>query len=916
MQDYIYSVIGLIAIVIQLILNFNVMFNPDPASIQKALVKYRFLMLSIFAYYITHSLWGIFAGLNWIPALFVNTTLYFVAMASAILCYYRYIVEYLGIKSHLARFFNFFGYSFFVFENVFLIINFFHPCFFWFDENDAYIAGPIRYASLWIQVVMFAFSSIVTFAEALKTKGVEKRRHLAIFFFSLIMLTAILFQEKFPLLPIYAIGCLLGSIVLHVYVVSNELDEYRKMLLTEKNKLEDFSDQLSNYKRAVLSDALISFEVNLSKDELYYGVWKDDFGNEIFLKDIIGLEIPCSYDEYIKICNKQYVTGIDSQSFSANNDSTYLLNSFKSGISEITFDYEAISLSGKLSWLRRSICMTQNKSGDIIAFTSVKNITAYIEQTKLEESYIRALATEYESIAVVSLAPNKEDDKVILHSRISENIAGLVDKETINEIQYGKKLQNLTKFVHPNDKEQFIKSTQRDVVLKSFADNKTHTVDFRIMQGDDSYLYFQLLFIPLKDDSEHTIRLIACMRNTDEEIRKELGVRQELEAAKIAAEDASQAKSTFLFNMSHDIRTPMNAIIGFTEMAEKYIDEKPRVLESLQKVKLSGNHLLSLINDVLDMSRIESNTVTLTEEPICLDTAKDYLYSILYGSAAAKNISFTSTLDFSVVHHWFYADRLRVIRIFTNIVSNSVKYTNPGGSISLLAEELPCQREGYVHYRYTIADTGIGMSKEYLEHVFEPFSRAESATKSGITGTGLGMAITKSLVELMGGTITIESELGVGTTVRFEFEHRIAEPVDIKPTLQDLPKINLAGKKILLVEDNELNREIASDILEDEGVIIDTAEDGDIAIEKMKSATEDQYDLILMDVQMPHVNGYEATKAIRNLPSSFAANIPIIAMTANAFDEDKKNAFEAGMNAHISKPIIVADLINTISEFL
>ena len=360
----------------------------------------------------------------------------------------------------------------------------------------------------------------------------------------------------------------------------------------------------------------------------------------------------------------------------------------------------------------------------------------------------------------------------------------------------------------------------------------------------------------------------------------------------------------------------MNAIIGFTEMAEKYIDEKPRVLESLQKVKLSGNHLLSLINDVLDMSRIESNTVTLTEEPICLDTAKDNLYNILYGSAAVKNISFTSTLDSSVVHHWFYADRLRVMRIFTNIVSNSVKYTNPGGSISLLAEELPCQREGYVHYRYTIADTGIGMSKEYLEHVFEPFSRAESATKSGITGTGLGMAITKSLVELMGGTITIESELGVGTTVRFEFEHRIAEPVDIKSALQDLPKINLAGKMILLVEDNELNREIASDILEGEGVIIDTAEDGDIAIDKMKNATEGQYDLILMDVQMPRVNGYEATKAIRNLPSSFAANIPIIAMTANAFDEDKKNAFEAGMNAHIAKPIIVADLINTISEFL
>ena len=313
------------------------------------------------------------------------------------------------------------------------------------------------------------------------------------------------------------------------------------------------------------------------------------------------------------------------------------------------------------------------------------------------------------------------------------------------------------------------------------------------------------------------------------------------------------------------------------------------------------------------MSRAESGTVKIEEEPVCLDTAKDNIYSMLNGNAEAKNILFTSEIDDSVVHHWMYADRLHMIRVLTNIISNSIKYTNPGGKLHLLAEELPCEKEGYARYRYTVSDTGIGMSKEYLAHVFEPFSRADSATKSGVVGTGLGMAITKSLTELMGGTITIESELGTGTTVVLVFENRIAEPVSPLDSIPENVSFELKGKKILLVEDNELNREIATEILEEEGIIVDTAEDGDIAVEKMQNAAVGQYDLILMDIQMPKMNGYDATKAIRDLPDPYASSIPIIAMTANAFAEDKENAIAAGMNGHIAKPIDVPGLLNTLA---
>ena len=714
------------------------------------------------------------------------------------------------------------------------------------------------------------------------------------------------------ILLVFLMVSLGGIYFLISFLTKREKEKEQKYI----SELQDYADQLSSYKRAILSDALISLEVNLDRDELTYGVWKDDNGKEVPLSEIIGLETPCSYDRYIRQWNEQFVKKNIASDFSGSTDRKHLLEAFRKGLTEVTFDYEAKTISGRNAWLRRNISMTQNQEGNVIAYTSVKDITALVSQNKKEEEFVRALATEYDSIAVVAFSKNKYDDKVTLHSRTSEKIATLVDEETVNETRYSEKLGSLEKFVHPDDRETFHANTRRERILESFAENRPHTVDFRIMKPDSSYIYYQIRFVPLKDDEGNVTGMISCLRDIDDEIKKEFGVRQELENAMIAAEAANRAKSSFLFNMSHDIRTPMNAIIGFTDIAEKHIGDTERVKESLGKVKMSSEHLLSLINDVLDMSRIESGQVKLEEEQVFIDTAKDNLYSILAGSAEAKNIRLTFTLSPSVKHHWIYADRLRLMRILTNIVSNSVKYTNPGGKIDLLAEELPCEKEGVARYRYTVADTGIGMSREYLEHIFEPFTRAETATKSGVVGTGLGMAITKSLVELMGGTIEIESAPGVGTTVRIEFENRISEAVDPKEELENTASVDLSGKKILLVEDNELNREIATEILEEEGILIDTAEDGDIAVEKMKTAKPGQYDLILMDIQMPRMNGYEATRAIRNLPDPYASGIPIVAMTANAFDEDKQNAAAAGMNGHIAKPIDIPKLLNTLSEIL
>ena len=694
------------------------------------------------------------------------------------------------------------------------------------------------------------------------------------------------------------------------YLIKSEKAGRQKYI----DELTAITDQLTSYKRAVLSDALISFEANLTKNQLYYGVWKDDNGAEVPLSEIIGLDLPCSYDEYIRTWNSRFVKNVSTDSFSDSTDREHLLRVFENGDTEITFDYEAKTISGRSTWLRRSICMTPNQNGEVIAYTSVKDISALIEQKKREEAYVRALATEYDSITVVTVTENKYEDKVSIHSRLSGAIASIVGSDVANEENFKKKVDGFVKYLHPHDRDRFGKEAARERILESFAENKTHIVDFRVMRPDQSYVYYQMRFVPLKDDSGRISGMIACLRDIDNEIRREFGIRQELENAKIAAEAANRAKSSFLFNMSHDIRTPMNAIIGFTEIAQKHIDDKERVKESLEKVKLSGKHLLSLINDVLDMSRVESGKVKIEEEPLCIDIAKDELYSLLAGSAADKDIVLTSDIDESVTHHWIYVDRLCLMRVLQNIVSNSIKYTNPGGKINILAEELPCEEEGYAGFRYTVSDTGIGMSEEFLKHIFEPFSRAESATKSGVVGTGLGMSITKSFVELMGGTINIESEPGAGTTVVIELKNRIAEPVNPVDEIPEEGYPELSGKKILLVEDNELNREIAAEILEEEGVIMDFAEDGDIAVEKMRTAEPGKYDLILMDIQMPRMNGYEATKAIRKLPGGYAAGIPIIAMTANAFEEDKQNALSAGMNGHLAKPVDIPKLLGTLNE--
>ena len=385
-----------------------------------------------------------------------------------------------------------------------------------------------------------------------------------------------------------------------------------------------------------------------------------------------------------------------------------------------------------------------------------------------------------------------------------------------------------------------------------------------------------------------------------------------LEIALKKAEDASLAKTSFLHNMSHDIRTPMNAVLGYAQLMKDELKGKgmPETLEHLEKLQQSGKLLLSIINNVLDMARIESGRMEIDESYAQIEYIRQDLFEIFDDEAKKKNIAFNYTMN--VEHDHVLTDITKVKEIFVNILSNAIKYTPAGGSVMVNVEELPCDEPEYMIARTRISDTGIGMSQEYLTKIFDAFTREQNTTKSKIAGTGLGMSIVKKYVDLLGGTIDVESELGTGSAFTVTLKHKIAdESCYAKKHVEELGTGSeiLNGRHILLAEDNDLNAEIAEAILERVGLKIERVEDGVQCVDRIAKMPVGTYDMILMDIQMPKMDGYKATQEIRHLPDKDKACIPIIAMTASAFEEDKREAIAAGMNGHITKPINVDELM-------
>lgn len=391
---------------------------------------------------------------------------------------------------------------------------------------------------------------------------------------------------------------------------------------------------------------------------------------------------------------------------------------------------------------------------------------------------------------------------------------------------------------------------------------------------------------------------------------------EEIRKSAEKARKANEAKTRFLFNMSHDIRTPMNAIVGFSGLLEKSIHDEKKSLDYIKKIRVSSDILLTIINQVLEMARIESGKITLSSESVNIREMVDAMNTVFESSLTKKSLEYQCSLN--VVHDQILCDKTKMEEIILNVVSNSIKYTNPHGKITVSIDELDSEDEKNANYKVVVEDNGIGMSQDYLPHIFEEFSREHTSTETRVAGTGLGLPIVKSLVDRMGGTIEVESEEGKGTRfiMKFSFPVSLENQVREKEK-QNIPDITekLEGKRILLAEDNELNAEIAETVLEETGIKVKHVEDGIQCIEELKKMPEKYYDVILMDVQMPNMDGYTATQRIRDLDDS-RAEIPIIAMTANAYDEDRRKAQEAGMDDFLAKPLDVDEMMRLLAQII
>ena len=512
----------------------------------------------------------------------------------------------------------------------------------------------------------------------------------------------------------------------------------------------------------------------------------------------------------------------------------------------------------------------------------------------------QALAQDYFSIYVV----DPDTDMFVEYSSAKEYEELGIEKAGEDFFRLSR--ENMERLIYAEDRDRFMAVFTKERILSILERDGSFTMKYRLMFGEKPvYVSMKVMLL----DDEHGRHLIIGTNNIDAQMKREQAFHQRITEAR------ERAKNDFLANVSHDIRTPMNAIVGYTNIANSNLHDPDIIRDSLEKIGSSSHFLLSLINDVLDMSKIESGKMQLNTGNCDLAAVFRRIEDIT--SLQAKNKKLNISYDKTGVRHFHVrGDELRIEQIIINIVSNAIKYTPEGKDVALIAEELGAQENGKNRYRFLVRDTGIGISEEYLPHIFDSFTREQSTLVNRTQGTGLGLAITARIVEQMGGAISVKSKLGEGSEFTVELDLESTDSMETaKEEPEDLSEA-LAGKRILLVEDNDLNAEIAEMLLSQYGLEVDRAEHGQQGLEMLQKAGPGHYHAVLMDIQMPVMNGYETTRAIRGLPGEYYQKLPVIAMSANAYDEDVRSCLEAGMNDHVAKPFQPEELIRLLYTYI
>ena len=698
-----------------------------------------------------------------------------------------------------------------------------------------------------------------------------------------------------------------------------ELKKENERLAKENEELRKELSMKFEYLEATDANSLSIYSFNLSKGIIEEEIVMQTVNGPYKLAESLGLTLPCRMEDLFKpLCR----VNIDDE----NNlywclklfDREFLMDRYGSGKKEVAFEYRRNEDAPGPRYLRQTMIMAKDPvSGDIIVRGNAKDVT-----------------NRYRMLGNVS---KKDED--VTHAAILQSLSDVfyavyfidfkmksyIPLTTTDELR-----RQVAAYMNAQEAlygccDHFVKEEYRDELREFFnLDNvkeKLNGVSHISAECEVETLgWVRASFIVSDWNEDGTVAsVIITVLEINHEKQQLLEEQKAFERA-VRAEAASQSKTEFLFNMSHDIRTPMNAILGYTDIGLRHKGDADKTAESLIKIKTAGEHLLNLINDILEMSRIEAGKLTLTNSPMNMCKSINGLVMMNQPLAAAKGIDFTADVN-EIRNPYVYADELHINEVIINLISNAIKYTQDGGKVRYTARQLGETKDGIAVYQFEIADNGIGMSEEFQTHLFEAFSREESSSVSKIEGAGLGLSIVKRIVDMAGGTIHVSSKPGEGSTFTVELPLRVMTAEEIAAfegannTAKSIPsEEKFKGKRVLLVEDNEMNREIANDILSEAGFQVEEAEDGEIAVEAVAEKGIEYYDFILMDIQMPVMNGYEATKAIRALQDG--DRIPIIALSANAFEEDKKASIEAGMNDHVAKPIDVKKLFAAMARFM
>ena len=666
----------------------------------------------------------------------------------------------------------------------------------------------------------------------------------------------------------------------------------------------------------------------------YFGIYYVDLENDsirvvknsVYYSDLKVAPYKEAFDEFTAGIEESFKEHMKNY-----RDVNWLKNSLKN-TNKIEFSYYS---SYAESWVRlESYVLNRDKEGIAVSIVhcfalanayQLENIRLN-EQTLRQMNIIKGLSEDYTSVCYVDL-DKKSIERIAISSETKKNIDPFFTDPADIEDSYSRFLED---FVHPEDRELIKDVFDISYIEEVLSNVKEYSICFRRLY-DGVYKWSEVKLVKAEAAGKRARHVAVGFAEIDERYKAAQSrekIRKEYEDQLIAARDkavkANKSKSEFLFNMSHDIRTPLNAIMGFSDMAIKRIDDKGKLEDYLVKIKQSGTLLLSLINGVLDMSRIEAGRAEIEENYGDVYLAFSQIKDSMEELAAEKEL--TITFEFGdIKDRYVYCDFSRSVRVLVNLISNAIKYNKEGGYVKVRCSQTGANVNGYGEYTFTVEDNGIGMSEKFQKKAFESFAREHNSTTSGIQGTGLGLAVCRTFVEMMHGSIELESKQGVGSKftvklpLRIQEENKYTDPmtgnvVSQSKELSEEKKIELKGRHILLVDDNEMNREIAADILQDAGIIVEEAEDGSVAVRLLEEKGEDFYDAVLMDIQMPFMNGYEATKAIRKMYPD--GRIPIIALSANAFREDKEASKKAGMNDHLAKPIRIEELFDTLGRYL